>query len=128
MSELTKQDMLNRAVRGLRSQNWVKCADFDENREETQCRYVHPKDSTMRCAWGWVDTKLTVNDNAVGSVYDLRDRGIGVAASFSNGDPWNDTLPFAYAMQLAHDRANDGDMEQRFRALAQRHSLVFPED
>ena len=113
-SPLTKQEMFNRAVRGLRSQGFTRCMVAGMG-----CSYGDGEGH--HCAWGWVDTSLA---NEIGSVYALRDRGIGVAAQLSTDD-----VEFAAALQTAHDCGlTPVRMEGSLRALAERHNLTWPED
>lgn len=109
---MTKQEMFDRAVRGLHSQQWETCVDGNNN-----CVYA---DGVRHCAWGWVDTSLTVQ---LGSVATLREAGIGLAASLSP-----DEEKLASAMQSAHDSAGAAyPMRDRFLALAERFGLTWPE-
>ena len=115
---LTKQEILDRAVDGLRNQNWEPAYSGGN------CQYLTT--SGHRCAWGHVDTSLTVES---------------CAASYT---PLFDTIcddtEFADSLQAAHDSAADpqvraaarynfkyGEMENNFRKFAAYHGLVFKE-
>lgn len=112
---LTKQDMFDRAVRGLRAQGWRRSF----NPEVSRCSYKAP--DGKRCAWGHVDPSL---DDVSGTVYDLRKLQIGLAAGLD--DP---ALRFATLLQQCHDGAICPEyMEERFRQVAKEHALTWPEE
>lgn len=108
---MTKQEMFNKAYIGLASQGWKRCL------ERGSCSYGN--DLGHRCAWGWVDT--TLSGDIMGPVRDLRDDGIGLAASLSD-----DQLEFAGDLQACHDEASDGTLKDAFRRFARRHRLAVP--
>ena len=110
---LTKQEMFDRAVRGLRSQG------YKASTKGGICRYSN--DDGCRCAWGWVDPSLT--SAQLGTIHTLRKDKIGVAADLDS-----EGAMFAYQLQGAHDLA-DGplDMENRLRAFGEKYLLTWPE-
>lgn len=113
---LTKQEMFDRAVRGLASQGWERAVD-----EEGRCQY---QDATgKRCAWGWVDRSLD-ETTPFGSVLSLRRSKIGLAAELD--DEHED---FAGFLQTAHDI--DRPVSRRITAfvdLAEKYNLTWPSD
>jgi hypothetical protein len=117
---LTKQEMFDRAVRGLRAQNWQRCVTIDES-GTIRCVYYDPE-TGFRCAWGHVDPEGTKWNR--GNVFGLRQDGVGLAAQLDH-----DTLPFAEQLQEAHDFIDEElpPMEQRFRLIAEQHGLTWPE-
>lgn len=111
---LTRQEMFDRAVRGLASQGWKACESG------SHCAYTN--DQGHHCAWGWVDTSLAEKQR--GSVVDLRKTKVGLAAGLSDKD-----LKFAQELQVAHDTAiGEVDMREKFATLSRRHGLVWPSD
>ncbi len=126
MSNMTRQEMFDKAVRGLRSQNWERSVDKDG-----YC--VYDDGQGKHCAWGWVDESLWGSDSPHTfapkyrsvNVNGLCTQGVGVAGKLSSEELW-----FAQALQLCHDegRVNNEPLEPRLRALALKYNLVFPED
>jgi hypothetical protein len=109
---LTKQEMFDRAYRGLASQGWRAALSG------SACAYVGMEG--MRCAWGWVDLSLTEIHR--GTVEDLRNAKIGLAANLDFDD-----LAFASDLQRCHDESKDGDgMRSDFNAMALRYGLTIP--
>lgn len=113
---MTKQEMLNRAVFGLRSQGFRRCMQNGEP--------AYADTSGCRCAWGWVDTSIQP-----GSVFNayfvagLAADGVGVAATLDLQG-----LAFARQLQQCHDEApTPSTMERRLRQLALREDLAWPE-
>lgn len=109
---LTKQEMFDRAYRGLASQGWKRAVG------PRGCSYL--TDDGLRCAWGWVDTSL--GSDAVGAVDSLSIRGRGLAAELDD-----DAITFAADLQSAHDGTSDGHLKASFHSFAARHSLSIPE-
>ena len=127
---MTRQEMFDKAVIGLRSQGWERCSIFEGAAGVERCVYQkRVGDSVQRCAWGWVDQSLT--GLISGTVGNLRERGIGLAADLSYAEAnWADN------MQAAHDNFNYAGtvvffeappMEQRFREFAADNDLIWPE-
>ena len=113
---MTKQEMFNLAVRGLRSQGWVRA--FDTVRGGC----VYETSEGLRCAWGWVDRELT--SAVCGTVGRLYDDGVGLAAKLDA-----ERLAFAAELQRIHDYEELlPSMEARFRELGERHNLEWPND
>lgn len=109
---LSKQEMFDRAVRGLHSQNWEQC------RDQYGCQY---RRGDRHCAWGWVDPD---QDNCHFGVSGLRSNRSGLAAQIAAEDQ-----EFAEQLQHAHDTgANPQLMKQKFQALGERHFLTWPSD
>ena len=127
---LDKQEMLNRAVRGLRSQNWEQCRQSGDKR----CCYDASTPTQERhCGYGWIDTKQpNVMETAHGL---LRERHsetwIGPVARelrLLPEDKLVDMANFLSGIQTAHDDAvSMGEMEDNYREFAKRHSLTWPE-
>lgn len=117
---ITRQEMFNRAVVGLRSQGWVQSnIDGPFSGSAQSCAYVK---GDLRCAWGWVDRSLTAANN--GTVGSLAYAKIGVAAELID-----DHLTFAGDLQQLHDLATStANMEARFRSFGAYHQLTWPED
>lgn len=117
---MTNQEMLDKAVRGLRSQSWQRCVDQSEG-----C--VYDDGNGRHCAWGWVDPaswKYNVKDDGDGvQVQELREMGVGVAACITA-----EQLEFAKELQSRHDNSSTPErMMDAFRQLAHAYGLVFPE-
>lgn len=109
---MTKQEMFDKAVRGLRSQQWQVCVD------DAGCSYDNGRNE--HCAWGWVDEATW---GKTGTVMSMRKGNIGIAPKLSP-----DALNFAMKMQRTHDCSASGSMlEDTFRALGNTHDLVWPE-
>lgn len=115
MSEpLTRQEMFDRAVIGLRSQGFTRCLHARGG-----CAYADG--AGRHCAWGWVDTELPY-DQALFVAALARDK-IGLAATLDHTD-----LEFVVGLQVCHDAGIMPDsMERRLRALAITYDLIFPE-
>lgn len=113
---LTKQDLFNRAVRGLASQGWQRAAhDVDG-----PCYYAS-ESTALRCAWGHCDPSITPKD--IGTIYMLRHLERGLAR-------WLTTAGYDFAgdLQRTHDMHRDQFMKYYFSAIAAEHKLVWPED
>lgn len=110
---MTKQEMLDKAVKGLRSQNWEKCVDLYGN-----CAYADGRGH--HCAWGWVD------EDSWGKSSSTNVQGLDTRLAT---EVRSDELLSIFTMRLqrAHD-ASLGDMESNFRALAAKYKLTWPED
>src|SRR5688572_28138575 len=100
---MTRQELFDKAVRGLRSQHWEACTDEFET-----CIYAD--DVGRHCAWGWIDETSWPYKSADDTVSVLRARGVGLAAQLSDAD-----LEWALELQKAHDHESHLHMEQRFR-------------
>ena len=118
---MTKQEMFDKAVRGLAKQCWKRAARVTDIGNSI-CVY-QDKDGN-RCAWGWIDLSLTDDE---GGVATLKNRGIGIAATLND-----DELEFASLLQLAHDETTNCDggqiMLDSFIAIGQNHGLIWPAD
>ena len=112
---ITRQEMLDRAVRGLASQGWERCIN-----DRGGCAYANS--IGQRCAWGWVDPSLS-KDN-VGDVVTLRNMKIGVAGTLAKSD-----LDFARSLQSIHDSSvTRTGMHEEYVAFARKHGLAWPTD
>jgi hypothetical protein len=123
MSDLTNQEMFNRAWSGLKSQGFVQCTQAEDEHDSSvsNCLYTS-KDGTKHCAWGWVDTSLRYEDSS-GWVSGLRQNKLGLAADLTD-----EQMAFATSLQGCHDRHdNPKDMESALRNFALREGLVIPE-
>ena len=109
----SRQEMFDRAFRGLRGQGFEMCGS------RVSCLYEDPS-TDRRCAWGHVDT--TLHERDWGSVNHLHSEGIGVAAQLGVDD-----LSFAQQLQRCHDGSrNPAEMESLLRDLASRYGLTVP--
>jgi len=98
-SELTIKMMFERAVRGLKSQ------DFNPSLKQGAC--VYKSEDGNHCSWGWVD--MYIPDYAEGgTVTVLYENKIGIAATLTA-----DELEFAKDLQEAHDRGAFGSPGRR---------------
>lgn len=105
------QEMLNRAVRGLASQDWK------QSRHNRQlCSYRDLKNPNMHCAWGWVDLSLTDN---LGSVEEV---GCGIALLLNK-----EQMEFAMELQGVHD-CMPAEMKLGMSHLCDKYLLTWPED
>lgn len=112
---MTKQEILTKAVTGLRDQKWVRSLRFYGG----SCSY--DDGAGRRCGWGHVDPSLGAGE--VRNVHELHRDGVGVAATLNLEE-----LDFAKRVQLCHDRNHiPSEMEDGFRILAQSNNLTFPE-
>jgi hypothetical protein len=123
---LTNQEMLDRAVRGLRSQK------FERSMTSGKCSYMGP--DGRHCAWGWVDpstwslpeyTSATRDGEVTSSstMFDLRRAKHGLAARLSDNQ-----YNFAVQLQDAHDGGtNPRAMVDRLRDLSEKFGLTYPE-
>lgn len=113
---MTKQEMFDLAVRGLRSQDWTRAYSVIKG------RCVYETENGERCAFGWIDRSLTAFDQ--GNVYRLNDLNIGLAANMGL-----DELSFAYFLQRAHDdNPKNEDMELAFQKIAKDFDLIWPKE
>lgn len=110
--KLTKQEMFDRAYRGLASQWWKRAFG------PSGC--VYQTDDGRRCAWGWVDMSLDRSHR--GGVERLRDRKVGLA-----GELPDDLFQFADELQVCHDACCNVDLHDHFDRLASDHGLTIPE-
>lgn len=103
------QEMFNRAWNGLRSQGFQVCKNSSGD-----C--VYQNTDGLRCAWGYVDTTLTVEGLCVDS---LRK---GVAARLNP-----EKMRFACDLQNAHDYANSRlEVQANMVKLAYDYELEIP--
>lgn len=115
----TRQEMFDRAWRGLKSQGWRQAIEVRDD-GWTVCKYL--TDDGLRCAWGWVDTDI--NPALTGTVGLLRRGGHGLAARLSDEDAL-----FADDLQCAHDVAEDsGKIRSNLARLADRYGLSIPDE
>lgn len=111
MAKLTKQEMFDRAYRGLASQGWKRAFNTGG------CRYA--TGDGRRCAWGWVDLDLGERD--YGDVDRLHRHQIGLASSLDHDD-----VVFANQLQTAHDGSTDAGLQDSMHDLARRYHLTIP--
>lgn len=108
---MTNQEMFDKAVKGLRSQNYNRCVS-----EDGGCQYTSD-DGKMHCAWGWVDTDLPAEESDYLS--GLIHHNKGVAGTLNE-----DQVGFATRLQQSHDSASGPeDMIFRLKQLAEVYSL-----
>ncbi len=107
---MTRQEMFNKAVRGLRSQGFRRCTD-----DLGRCLYSD--NNGRHCAWGWVDE---ASWDAVGTVRMLP---AGIAATLNDDD-----LDWAVRLQSCHDKHDSpAGMEEVLRKFADDFNLTWPE-
>lgn len=112
---MTNQEIFDKAVRGLRGQDFETCA------KDGICVLFDP-DTGMRCAWGHVDPENT-KGHSNGTVEELVKARVGVAATLTT-----DQVEFGTALQIAHDRSDTPhEMVGRLRALATQFNLSASE-
>lgn len=112
--KLTKQEMFNRAYRGLYGQSWKRCVD-----EGGSCVYNGPNGT--HCAWGHVDPSITKRQE-YRDITTLRRARTGLARTLDD-----DQFDFARELQSTHDESAEGpDMRQSLRMLAREHKLKIP--
>ena len=125
---LNRQEAFDRAWKGLESQGW-KTAEVETPPNlrmypgQTHCLYLTP--DGCRCAWGWVDPEATgalQGDDAFGSVFRLREQGVGIAARLKYDD-----AEWARSLQKVHD-SGPHFLKRRLRGFAREHGLAFPKD
>lgn len=115
---LTKQEMMDRAVRGLASQGFKKC--LSPLGKYAYKAVVDGKE--MHCAWGWVDP--TLDESLMCVVYTLKDRGIGLAKDLDE-----EGLVFARKLQKAHDYSEAGEgIVKALTALCKEYNLICPKE
>jgi len=120
---MTRQEMFNKAVRGLRSQGFERCTRKAPNEYKDEV-CVYDDGNGKHCAWGWVDESTWSYKEARDTVDNLANRGVGLAASL----PYEDRQ-WASRLQQCHDKAYDAEgVEHNLRQFAKEFSLVFPED
>lgn len=115
MKSLTKQEMFDRAYRGLASQKWKQSLNAYGS-----CVFNGPRG--RHCAYGWIDRKIPSRYNEGVSIETLRNEGVGIARLLDE-----DGLRFASVLQTEHD-AHDipRDMRAAFVGLAKEHGLKIP--
>ncbi len=113
---MTRQEMFDKAVRGLRSQGFERC--YSE--EHRMCVYDDGKG--RHCAWGWIDEATWAHPDA-GDLVTLSDEGIGLAPRLGIED-----YSWAKRLQVIHDTSKCDNMEQRLRFFAEQSNLTFPEN
>lgn len=109
----SRQEMFDRAWRGLKSQGWKRAVDH------LGCVYSTP--DGRRCAWGWVDPDGT--SGALGSVRALYENRVGLAGLLRGED-----VLFANWLQSVHDLAVDETLQQAMRSFAAKHGLSIPDE
>lgn len=113
MKPPTRQEMLDKAVTGLRKQGFQRSVKFAGS---DVC--VYDDGLGNKCAWGHVDPVLTRKDT--GGVLTLT-RGLAPTLPLED-------LKFARALQKAHDDGFEPDlMLENLRLLATEYNLTFPE-
>lgn len=136
---LTKQEMFDKAVIGLRSQGFAQCIN-----DAGACRYVgnYQAERVMHCAYGWVDPN---QGNNAGSVWDLmhgnatnaygETRDIGPVALeirlLDSVFAKTDIYTFLGELQAAHDTVTGDDaaeqMVANLKCVAKQFNLTWPE-
>ena len=129
---MTKQEMFDRAWRGLKVQGFARAVRMTTVEERTLpngrlepeaeiCCYLDSNGN--RCAWGHVDPEGTATNPAM-TVTDLRVHRIGIAASLTD-----DGVEFARELQRAHDAPYSAiGVERDMRQVAEKHGLTIPDE
>jgi hypothetical protein len=116
---MTKQEMFDKAVRGLAKQCWKRAARVTDIGNSI-CVY-QDKDGN-RCAWGHVDTSL--DSEVDGGVRKLHEQKIGLAAGLTDSE-----VMFAQILQTTHDDAcTPEQMLEAYTDIYIRHQLDWPSD
>jgi hypothetical protein len=114
MMRITKQEMFTRAITGLKSQDFERCAN-----EYGEPLYADGKG--RHCAFGWIDTEIT-SDQSTWYIDDLAGDYKGLASRMTM-----EQLEFARQLQWCHDESTTpASMERRLRRLGEREDLVWP--
>lgn len=111
---MTNQEMFDKAVRGLRSQ------DFERSMKHGSERHcVYDDGAGKHCAWGWVDEESWCYSTT----------GIhGIETALVKQLSMEGRLNFAAELQACHDRARTPEqMETNLRNFAFNQKLSFPE-
>lgn len=114
---ITKQEMFNLAVTGLRSQGFERCqVNGDPVYGDAQGRH---------CAWGWIDPKASEKPEfSRYFINGLMADGVGLAASLDLTG-----MAFATQLQWCHDDSRTPTtMERRLRQLGVRENLEWPNE
>lgn len=112
---MTKQKMFNKAVRGLRSQEFKQCLN-------AHGEPMYNDGNGMHCSWGWVDRSLKPSDSTY-YVEGLAADRVGVAPSLDI-----EQMEFARQLQWCHDDSpTPAAMERRLRRLGEREGLSWPQ-
>ena len=115
----TRQEMFDRAVRGLASQGWQQCVLEEDEFGGRNC--VYSRDG-KHCAWGWVDQAAWSHLDT--PLNRLAEAGVGFAGKLSMSD-----RSWARALQNTHD--NNEQPKQMLLAMynfGQASGLSWPED
>lgn len=119
MTVPSRQEMFNRAWRGLKEQGFESCVN-----KSGHCVYrgAVKHDVQQRCAWGHVDPAGTEHGDGFGAVGDLAVNGFGLAGQLDDSD-----LAWARALQVCHDTVDSSvHLETRLRAFAAECKLKVP--
>jgi hypothetical protein len=113
---ISKQEMFNRAVVGLRSQGFERC--------QVNGDPVYGDDKGCHCAWGWVDPVASSKpEYARYFINGLMADGVGLAAGLTLTE-----VTFATQLQRCHDDSRTPFMmERRLKQLGAREGLSWPE-
>lgn len=114
---MTKQEIFDKAVIGLHSQNWQRC--LDTSATVANCRYNGPNNT--HCAIGWVfpinslfyegcDAEVLLNESHIPMIPNT-----------------NNSARFYLSLQACHDNAlNEHDMQERLCKFARCYKLRLP--
>lgn len=115
---MTRQEMFEKAVRGLSKQGWVQAKDGKF------CTYQDK--AGRRCAWGHVDLSLNSAHPPIGLLWEDR---LGLFKDIKDSEESYKVYRFGKTMQHTHDESKSPEgMLRDFRNLAERCSLTWPED
>lgn len=116
---MTRQEMFDKAVRGMASQGFERCSRPSRRGEpgDYVCAYT---DGCSHCAWGWVDESLEDIDASIST---LQIQAIGLAGELDAA-----TVKWAQELQECHDNGGTPEsMVRRLREFAREHNLTFPD-
>lgn len=119
---MTKQEMFDKAVKGLASQGFEKCWDGDT------CKY---KKGKSRCAVGWLlPEKLKSIDGQNRTRIESIDCDVlGLIDSYKVPTFISDNDDFLDGLQCAHDESDDpANMVLRLKEFAATHDLEIPKE
>ena len=114
---MTKQEIFDKAVIGLHSQNWQRCIDPNIV-SFTSCVYNGPNNT--HCAIGWVF--------AIDSFSEGSDAAALFIESCLPPIPNTNSVKFYLNLQACHDTALDeSEMQLKLRNFARRYKLLLPQ-
>lgn len=114
---LTEQEIYNKAVEGIASQNWERSVGSE------YCRYtiINESGNILHCALGWIDPNLDDDYVVTADAEDFFVEGIREPFDEERAD-------FLYFLQDAHDSGDSKkEMVAQLVSVAKRYDLEIPE-